>query len=110
MRLSRSISVSARRKNQRLGSLRARKKQKRLDAICEKAYNRNQGGAKTESHHYVGGGGSELNESELQRSTRVRKAPMVLDASPRPAQKRRIVEKGMEMMRGGWEEERWAQG
>ncbi|PSR95700.1 Tat-binding like [Actinidia chinensis var. chinensis] len=93
MRLSRSISVSARRKNQRFGSSRTRKKQKRLDAICEKAYNRNHGGAKTESNHFVGGGGSELNESELRRSTRVRKAPVVLDASPRPAKKRRRFEK-----------------
>ncbi|XAR68308.1 Ubiquitinyl hydrolase 1 [Bertholletia excelsa] len=93
MRLSRSVSGSERRQNQRLGSLRTRKKHKRLDAICEKAYNKNHRGVKTESNEYNVGGGSAGDESELRRSTRVRRAPVVLDSSPPPAKKRRRVDK-----------------
>ncbi|XP_020203639.1 uncharacterized protein LOC109789156 [Cajanus cajan] len=66
---------------------RLRKKHKRLDAICEEEYNRNHG---------------ELNEDDgdlnpdagVRRSSRVRRAPVLLDASPPPPKKRRRVEKG----------------
>ncbi|KAL2331394.1 hypothetical protein Fmac_018975 [Flemingia macrophylla] len=66
---------------------RLRKKHKRLDAICEEEYNRNHG---------------ELNEDDgdlnpdagVRRSSRVRRAPVLLDASPPPPKKRQRVEKG----------------
>lgn len=80
MRLSRSIALSEwRRENKRLSSLRTRKKHKRLDAICEKTYNENRNGVEEEKN----------NDSELRRSSRVRKVPEVLDASPAPVKKRR---------------------
>ncbi|CAJ1957215.1 unnamed protein product [Sphenostylis stenocarpa] len=67
--------------------LRLRKKHKRLDAICEDEYTRNHG---------------ELNEDNdgldadagVRRSSRVRRAPVLLDASPAPPKKRRRVGKG----------------
>ncbi|KAK3028389.1 hypothetical protein RJ639_039599 [Escallonia herrerae] len=88
MRLSRYASVS-RRSDERLVSSRTKKKHKRLDAICESVYNRNHGG--------LGGAeSSECNiaghESELRRSTRVRRPPVVLDASPLRPKKRRKVD------------------
>lgn len=59
---------------------RVRKKQKKLDAICEEEYNRNHG---------------ELNEGDglnpepgVRRSSRVRRAPVLLDVSPSPKRKR----------------------
>ncbi|KAI8557813.1 hypothetical protein RHMOL_Rhmol04G0039500 [Rhododendron molle] len=80
MRLSRSVALSEwRRKNQRLSSLRTRKKHKRLDAICEKTYNENRNVVESEKN----------DDLELRRSSRVRKAPEVLDASPPPVKKRR---------------------
>ncbi|KAA8523942.1 hypothetical protein F0562_010365 [Nyssa sinensis] len=93
MRLSRSASISKRRKNKRLGKSRARKKHKRLDAICEKVYNRNHGGVEAESSKCNVGVGLAGNDSELRRSSRVRRAPVVLDSSPTPAKKRRRIAK-----------------
>ncbi|XP_052207122.1 uncharacterized protein LOC127811372 isoform X2 [Diospyros lotus] len=101
MRLSRSASVvSERRREQGFGSLRTRKKHKRLDAICEKAYNRSHRGVKIEANV-----GDEIagNESELRRSTRVRRAPVVLDSSPPPAKKRRKVDGRSEIDSAGRE-------
>lgn len=93
MRLAWSASVSnkIRKDQKKLGNSRTRKRHKRLDAICEQAYNRcHRGGEKAESSECNGGG---ENESELRRSTRVRRAPVVLDASPPPAKKRRKIER-----------------
>lgn len=73
------------RENRRLGSLRTRKKHKKLDAICENVYNLNHRSVKAEDN-------ADGDETELRRSTRVRRAPVVLDASPLPAKKRRRVE------------------
>lgn len=91
MRLSSASGSSlAQKRIDRSGS-RLRKKHKRLDAICEKEYNRNH---------------SELNEddddddpgvlgadTELRRSSRVRRTPVVLDASPPPPKKRQRLGK-----------------
>lgn len=71
------------RENQRLGGPRTRKKHKKLNAICENAYKLNHRGVENEA---------DVDDGELRRSTRVRRAPLVLDASPSPAKKRRRVE------------------
>ncbi|KAI3702821.1 hypothetical protein L6452_28573 [Arctium lappa] len=84
MRLSRAAILSKRRKDQRV--IRAKQKHKRLDAICEKTYTQNR--VKIESPIL-----SEVNgdASEVRRSSRVRRAPLVLDASPPPPKKRRKI-------------------
>lgn len=84
MRLSRAAILSKRRKDQRV--IRAKQKHKRLDAICEKTYTQNR--VKIESPIL-----SEVNgdTSEVRRSSRVRRAPLVLDASPPPPKKRRKI-------------------
>ncbi|KVI02180.1 uncharacterized protein LOC112500269 [Cynara cardunculus var. scolymus] len=84
MRLSRAAILSKRRKDQRV--IRAKQKHKRLDAICEKTYTQNR--VKIESPIL-----SEVNgdASEVRRSSRVRRAPLVLDASPPPPKKRRRI-------------------
>ncbi|KAK3035001.1 hypothetical protein RJ639_033379 [Escallonia herrerae] len=90
MRLSRYALVS-RRNDERLVSSRTKKKHKRLDAICESVYNRNHrglGGAESNECNIAG------NESELRRSTRVRRPPVVLDVSPLRPKKRRKVDSG----------------
>uniref|UniRef100_A0A5B6YIA8 PHD-type domain-containing protein n=1 Tax=Davidia involucrata TaxID=16924 RepID=A0A5B6YIA8_DAVIN len=91
MRLTQSASISKQRKNQRLSNSRARKKHKRLDAICENVYNRNHRGVDAESSECNVRGRLAGSESELRRSTRVRRAPVVLDSSPPPAKKRRRI-------------------
>jgi hypothetical protein len=65
--------------------LRVKKKHKKLEAICEEEYNRNHG---------------ELNEGDdlnpdlgVRRSSRVRRAPVLLDASPSPKRKRQKLGK-----------------
>ncbi|XP_074311123.1 uncharacterized protein LOC141646995 [Silene latifolia] len=65
--------------------VRSRKKHKRLDAISEDVFNRNR----------EGGFGDRVGneDSELRRSSRVRKAPEVLDSSPPPKRTRRRNEK-----------------
>lgn len=91
MRLSSgSVSSSKRVKNHRSNS-RTRTKHKKLDAICEKTYNRNRGVA-GESNEGNGGAGSAGVDSELRRSSRVRRAPVLLDSSPPPSKKRRRID------------------
>ncbi|XP_022142883.1 uncharacterized protein LOC111012888 isoform X4 [Momordica charantia] len=87
MRLSsESVSSSLKQSGNRSGS-RLKKKHKRLDAICEKEYSRN--------HGDVNENGSGLGTAEvdfgLRRSNRVRRAPVLLDASPSPRKKRRKI-------------------
>ncbi|KAG4960765.1 hypothetical protein GLYMA_13G273300v4 [Glycine max] len=66
---------------------RLRKKHKRLDAICEEEYSRNHGELNEDN--------GDLNpDAGVRRSSRVRRAPMLLDASPAPPKKRRKVGKG----------------
>ncbi|RDX60248.1 Histone-lysine N-methyltransferase 2D, partial [Mucuna pruriens] len=66
---------------------RLRKKHKRLDAICEEEYNRH--------HVELNEDNDDLNpDAGVRRSSRVRRAPVLLDASPAPPKKRRRVEKG----------------
>ena len=67
---------------------RLRKKHKRLDAICEEEYNRNHG--EFNEGDVVGDGGS---DAGVRRSSRVRHAPVLLDASPAPPKKRRKLGK-----------------
>ncbi|CBI20249.3 unnamed protein product, partial [Vitis vinifera] len=91
MRLSSgSVSSSKRVKNHRSNS-RTRTKHKKLDAICEKTYNRNRG-VSGESNEGNGGAGSAGVDSELRRSSRVRRAPVLLDSSPPPSKKRRRID------------------
>ncbi|KAH9625711.1 hypothetical protein KSS87_007907 [Heliosperma pusillum] len=61
--------------------IRSRKKHKRLDAISEDVFNRNREGGLRDR---VGS-----DDLELRRSSRVRKAPEVLDSSPPPKRTRR---------------------
>lgn len=93
MRLSRPavFSKNRRKRSKNLGSgFRVKKKHKRLDAISEEVYSRNHGVLEVESREgNVGGGGSGGGEAEVRRSSRARKAPVLLDASPLPAKKRR---------------------
>ncbi|XP_057796365.1 uncharacterized protein LOC131012432 [Salvia miltiorrhiza] len=90
MRLSRSDSVVKRRKDQKLrNKFKGKKKHKKLDAIYEKGYNKSHRGVpKVESSEF----NNEQNELELRRSSRARKAPMLLDSSPLPPKKRRKVD------------------
>ncbi|TYI67607.1 hypothetical protein E1A91_D08G029900v1 [Gossypium mustelinum] len=71
-------------------------KRKRLDAICEEEYNRN---------HREGNKGDDVEgpesvDLELRRSSRVRRAPVILDVSPRPPKKRQKVGKSGRSGRG----------
>ncbi|KAK6946682.1 AAA ATPase, AAA+ lid domain [Dillenia turbinata] len=94
MRLSESSSLSSSSSSSenrntvkgksKLGS-RTRKKHKRLDTICEKAYNRNRQIEEAKNNGLATG----EEESELRRSSRVRKRPVILDASLPPVKKRR---------------------
>ncbi|CAH2053659.1 unnamed protein product [Thlaspi arvense] len=61
------------------------KKSKKLAAICEEEYNKNHGESKGRD------GASALAgvDSELRRSSRVRRIPTILDASPPPPRKKR---------------------
>ncbi|KAF8391293.1 hypothetical protein HHK36_023595 [Tetracentron sinense] len=99
MRLSKSATVSLAKghKRRKLSSLqtqrlRARKKHKRLDAICEKAFNRNRVVESDLNTGNVGEASGNV-DSELRRSCRVRRAPMLLDASPSPVKKRLRIDK-----------------
>lgn len=91
MRLTRSESVVKRRKDQKLrNKFKGKKKHKRLDAICEKAYNRSHRGVQQVESTELNNGGNEL---ELRRSSRARRAPVLLDSSPLPPKKRRKIDK-----------------
>lgn len=90
MRLSRIASVETGRTETKLVYSRARKKHKRLDEVCEETYNQNHNGVeKVETSEWNG----EASETELRRSSRVRKAPVVLDASPPPPRKRQKIDR-----------------
>ncbi|CAL9220898.1 unnamed protein product [Arabidopsis halleri] len=65
------------------------KKSKKLAAICEEEYKKNHG----ESQGRDGGSGIACADSELRRSSRVRKIPSILDASPPPPKKRQRFHK-----------------
>ncbi|GKV16478.1 hypothetical protein SLEP1_g27118 [Rubroshorea leprosula] len=84
-----SASSSKRRDFQQKPGSRIKKKHKRLDAICEEEYTRNH----AESNEGDGGSGSKDADVELRRSSRVRRAPVVLDVSPPPVKKRRKIGK-----------------
>jgi hypothetical protein len=84
MRLSSALRVSSLKgRDNNLSGPRLRKKHKRLDAICEEEYNRNHG----ETNEGDGGAGM----ADLRRSSRVRRAPVLLDVSPQPAKKRQKI-------------------
>ncbi|KAJ8755086.1 hypothetical protein K2173_016742 [Erythroxylum novogranatense] len=71
---------------------RLRKKHKRLDAISESVYNQNH----NDSNLNRGRSGSqtaEIGDFEPRRSSRVRRAPVVLDVSPPPVKRRRKFSK-----------------
>ncbi|XP_050216857.1 uncharacterized protein LOC126667814 [Mercurialis annua] len=73
---------------------RSRKKHKRLDAICERVYNQN--------HNRNGESESAAAASlELRRSSRARRAPVVLDVSPPPAKKRKKKANSVVNLSGG---------
>ncbi|XP_010260348.1 PREDICTED: uncharacterized protein LOC104599487 [Nelumbo nucifera] len=72
---------------------RARKKHKRLDAICEKEYNRHRV-IEAETNEVNAEGAPGNVDAELRRSSRVRRAPVLLDVSPPPVKKRRKIHKG----------------
>lgn len=91
MRFSSSESAGKRRNNKKVGNFRGRKKHKRLDAICEEAYTRNHSGVDRAA--FVEENAESKEADLLRRSSRVRRAPVVLDASPAPPKKRRKVDK-----------------
>ncbi|KAL5730538.1 hypothetical protein ACHQM5_003345 [Ranunculus cassubicifolius] len=62
-----------------------RRKQKSLDAICEEEYTRNRNRRVVEAESNL------LENEEIRRSSRVRRAPVLLDVSPQPAKKRRRI-------------------
>ncbi|KAK6270032.1 hypothetical protein POUND7_007137 [Theobroma cacao] len=97
MQLSPASVSSSKRSDfgQKSGS-RLRKKHKRLDAICEEEYNRNHG----EGNEGNDGDGSGSVDLELRRSSRVRRAPVILDVSPPPPKKRRKIGKSGRFGRG----------
>ncbi|XP_030480637.2 uncharacterized protein LOC115697685 [Cannabis sativa] len=70
-----------------LSGPRLRKKHKRLDAICEKEYNKN----RVDLNENSGVIGNESADLEIRRSSRVRRAPVLLDLSPSPPKKRRKI-------------------
>ncbi|PPS05475.1 hypothetical protein GOBAR_AA15178 [Gossypium barbadense] len=83
-----SVSSSKQRGCGKKTGTRLQTKRKRLDAICEEEYNRN---------HREGNKGDDVEgpdsvDLELRRSSRVRRAPVILDVSPRPPKKRQKVE------------------
>ncbi|XP_071730126.1 uncharacterized protein [Rutidosis leptorrhynchoides] len=88
MRLSRAAILSKRRNNPRL--IRSKRKHKKLDAISEITYTENRVRIESPKLTEVNG-----DASDIRRSSRVRRAPLVLDASPPPPKKRRkVIERG----------------
>ncbi|XP_057728382.1 uncharacterized protein LOC130944204 isoform X2 [Arachis stenosperma] len=89
MRLSSKSGSSSKHKNVAKSSPWLRKKHKRLDAICEKEYNRNHGDSNGCDDALI----TDAADSAVRRSSRVRRAPVLLDASPAPPKKRRKLGK-----------------
>lgn len=84
-----SVSSSKRRGFGKKSGTRLQKKHKRLDAICEEEYNKNH----REGNEGDGVDGSESVDLGPRRSSRVRRAPVILDVSPPPPKKRRKIGK-----------------
>ncbi|KAF8413815.1 hypothetical protein HHK36_001808 [Tetracentron sinense] len=78
----RKISPSLQTRRRASERFRTRKKHKRLDAICEKAFNRNRVVEAVPNEGNV--------DSELRRSSRIKRAPLLLDASPSPPVRKRL--------------------
>ncbi|KAM3396040.1 putative protein isoform X1 [Capsicum galapagoense] len=93
MRLSRSESDERRRldTDTKLVYSRTRKKHKRLDEVCEETYNQNHNVVEKVENSECNG--VEEGDAEVRRSSRVRKAPVVLDASPPPPRKRQKIDR-----------------
>ncbi|KAK6132788.1 hypothetical protein DH2020_033466 [Rehmannia glutinosa] len=93
MRLSRPESVVKRRKDKNFrNKFKGKKKHKRLDAICENAFNRSHKGVEKVEPSELNNGENEL---ELRRSNRARRAPELLDSSPLPPKKRQKVDRSV---------------
>ncbi|KAL3849214.1 hypothetical protein ACJIZ3_011096 [Penstemon smallii] len=103
MRLSRFQSVVKKRKDQKLrNKFKGKKKHKRLDAICEKAYNSSLRGVEKVESSQIDDGGNEL---EVRRSSRARRAPILLDSSPPPRKKRKVDRSGVSRVEKLWRED-----
>ncbi|XP_061361248.1 uncharacterized protein LOC133305130 [Gastrolobium bilobum] len=90
MQLPCESGSSLEQRNAARSGLRLRKKHKRLDAICEEEYNRNHG--EFNEGDFVEDGG----DGGVRRSSRVRRVPVLLDASPAPPKKRqRLIKNGV---------------
>ncbi|XP_021719268.1 uncharacterized protein LOC110686954 [Chenopodium quinoa] len=94
MRKSESETISPSKEgNGNRSGVRTRKKHKRLDAISEDVYNQNRG-VKLESNEGTSSRGELVGkETELRRSSRAIRAPVILDSSPAPSRKRRKIDK-----------------
>ncbi|CAN4104214.1 unnamed protein product [Withania somnifera] len=88
MQILSTASDERRREETKLVYTRVRKKHKRLDEVCEETYNQNHNVVEEVENSELKGEGS-----EVRRSCRVRKAPVVLDASPPPPRKRQKIER-----------------
>ncbi|CAN0891298.1 ATPase histone chaperone YTA7 [Linum grandiflorum] len=74
---------------------RARPKRKRLDLICETVYNKNHNEPNAGARAAASASASQASNSDLRRSSRVRRRPVVLDVSPPPVKKRSKLGKGV---------------
>lgn len=92
MQLSKASSSSPKKRDGSVSGPRLRKKHKRLDAICEEEYAKNHSEPNEDDDEgpEIGSAASNL---ELRRSSRVRRAPVLLDVSPSPVKKRRKMDK-----------------
>lgn len=87
LRLSESVVNIGKDKKFR-NKFKGKKKHKRLDAICEKTYNRSHQGVQNVDSNEFNYAEKEL---EVRRSSRARRAPVLLDSSPQPQKKRQKV-------------------
>ncbi|KAK9209125.1 hypothetical protein WN944_001489 [Citrus x changshan-huyou] len=92
MQLSTASSSSPKKRDGSVSGPRLRKKHKRLDAICEEEYAKNHS-EPNEDDDEAAETGSAASNLELRRSSRVRRAPVLLDVSPSPVKKRRKMDK-----------------
>ncbi|CAM8957646.1 unnamed protein product [Rhodiola kirilowii] len=81
IRSSNQTDCSTKRSDSTSSESRVKNKQKRLDAICDNAFSRKRGSVDEDN-------GGKDSDYQLRRSGRVRRAPVVLDASPTPSRKR----------------------